>query len=127
MRSFLLAAACVAATCLIGCGGGPKVAPVTGKVLHKGQSVAPGSIIFHPDAGNTWAGERPTSMIQLDGSFTMKTYPWGDGVPPGSYKVTLEPGLAGRLRKAAYGDVKKTPWTLDVPAEGVKDQLFEVK
>ena len=57
----------------------------------------------------------------------MRTYPFGDGVPPGSYKVTLSPELANRLKLPDYGDAAKTPWKLDVPESGVPDRTFEAK
>ncbi|MGL4551438.1 MAG: hypothetical protein ACRC33_09645 [Gemmataceae bacterium] len=123
--TFLLAAAL--AGCAAGCGGGPKVAPVTGTVTHKGQPLTAGSIVFHPAAGNGWAGEPPSSVLQMDGRFTMKTYPHGEGVPPGSYQVTLVPALAARVGRPEYGDPKRTPWTIEVPDAGVKDKPFEVK
>jgi hypothetical protein len=124
MRFLLLAAALA---CAAGCGGKPNTAPVTGKVLHKGQGVTAGSIWFHAAGGNPWQGEKPSCQLQLDGGFMMRTYPYGDGVPPGSYKVTLSPELAGRIGKPTYGDPAKTPWSIDVPAGGVADARFEVR
>ena len=90
-----------------GCGGGdrPKLVTVTGKV--------PACI-----------GER---SALLRSSFAMKTYPHGDGAPPGSYRVTLSPELANRIRLPQYADPAKTPLRIDVPDAGVKDHTFEVK
>src|SRR5262245_14718577 len=98
MRWLFLAATIVAAT-LCGCGGGPKLVSVTGKVIQKGTGLSAGVINLHPAAGNTWAGQPPTSQLQLDGSFTLATYPHGNGVPPGAWKATLSPSLAGRIGK----------------------------
>ena len=73
-----------------GCSGDrPKLVAAAGKVTYKGQPLTAGSIIFHPDAGNSYQKDRPSSLLQLDGSFTMKTFPFGDGVPPGQYKACL--------------------------------------
>lgn len=125
MRTILLAA--LAASVLPGCGGGPKLAPVTGKVLYKGKGLTAGSIYLYPDEGNAWQGDRPSSVLQLDGSFTMGTHPHGPGVPPGKYKVLLGPPLASRLGKPEYASEANPPWRLEVPDEGANDVVFEVK
>jgi hypothetical protein len=117
----------LAPPCVGGCGSKPKLVPVTGKVVHKGNGLTAGSIWFHPGDGNPWTGEKPGGQLQLDGSFTMRTYPHGDGVPPGAYKVTLTPELANRVRRPDYANPAKTPLRLEVPDAGVKDQVFEVK
>ena len=125
-------AALLLGVAVIGCGSSdkPKLAPVTGKVVNaakKGEAVTAGSIYFTPDAGNAYQGKEPGSLLQVDGTFTMKTYPHGEGVPPGVYKVTLDRGLAGRMNKPEYGDATKTPLKVVVPDEGLKDHVFEVK
>jgi hypothetical protein len=101
--------------------------PVTGTVTHNGKPLTAGSIIFHPGAGNSYQKDRPSSLLQLDGSFTMKTFPFGDGVPPGAYKVTLAPELANRIGRPNYAQADKTPWSVTVPDAGLSDQVFEVK
>lgn len=113
---------------LAGCGGeeAPKLVGVTGKVVHGEKAVTAGSIIFHPIAGNAYMEDNPSSLLQLDGSFTMKTFPFGEGVSPGSYKVTLAPEVAARVKQPRYGDPKTTPWEITVPETGLKGQLFEV-
>jgi hypothetical protein len=111
-----------------GCGGDrPKLVPVTGKVVHHGKALTAGSVWLHADAGNPYAGEKPSCQLALDGSFVIRTYPYGEGAPPGPYKVTLSPELANRIRLPAYSDPAKTPLRLDVPDAGVKDHVFEVK
>jgi hypothetical protein len=120
---------CVIALTVSGCGGppAPLMVPVTGKVLNNGQPVTAGAIYLHPDAANSYQNDKPSSLLQTDGSFTIKTYPFGEGVPPGQYRVTLAPELAARMKKPVYSQVEKTPWTLDVPEAGVRDHLFEVR
>jgi hypothetical protein len=105
----------------------PKLVSVTGKVTHNGKGLTAGSIIFHPDAGNAYQKDRPSSLLQLDGSFTMKTFPFGEGVPLGTYKVTLAPELANRIGKPEYASADKTPWSVTVPDGGLPDKVFEVK
>ena len=112
---------------LAGCSNRPKLVSVTGKLVQDGKGLTGGNIWFHPAEGNPYKGEKPSCQLQLDGSFVMRTYPWGNGVPPGSYKVTLAPELASRINRPAYSDPARTPLTLDVPDSGVADKVFEVK
>jgi hypothetical protein len=122
--AYLLAAALAVAGCA---DKKPKLVPVVGKVVYKGQALTAGSIWFHPDAANSVQSEKSSCQLGEDGSFTMRTYPHGDGVPPGAYKVTLSPELANRIKMSAYSDPAKTPWKLDVPDGGILNQVFEVK
>lgn len=113
---------------LTGCGGEkPKLVTASGKVTHKGQPLTAGNIVFHPDSGNSYTKDAPSSQLQLDGAFSMKTFPFGDGLPPGKYKATLSPDLANRIRKPQYADRDKTPWVIDVPDSGFTDKVLEVK
>jgi hypothetical protein len=110
-----------------GCASKPKTVAVTGKVMHNGKGLTAGSIWFHATSDNPWQGEKPSCQLDADGNFTMRTYPHGQGVPPGSYKVTLSPELATRIGRPEYGDASKTPLSIDVPDTGVADKVFEVK
>jgi hypothetical protein len=112
-----------------GCGNPsvPKLVQATGTVTHEGKGLTAGSIYFHPAAENSYKDDNPSSLLQTDGSFTMKTYPFGDGVAPGKYKVTLAPQLASRINKPEYGKVEMTPWEVEVPEGGVQGLMLEVK
>ena len=128
MRTLCRILAAFLGVAVVGCGPDkPKLVTVTGKVVFKNEPLTAGSIWFVPDAGNAYQGEKPSCQLQLDGSFTMRTYPFGDGVPPGAYKVMLSPELANRIKKPEYGDAAKTPLTLTVPDVGVRDHVIEVK
>ncbi len=98
-----------------------------GKVIMNGQPVTAGAIIMHPDATNNYQNDKPSSLLQLDGSFTIKTYPFGEGVPPGGYHVTLAAELATRIEHPEYGNTNETPWRIEVPVTGIAEQVFEVK
>jgi hypothetical protein len=66
-----------------GCGGGPKTAPVTGKVTYRGQPLQFGSVMFQPDTGPV-----AKAKIESDGTFTLST----DGKPGavlGKHKVRV--------------------------------------
>lgn len=128
--SWVLGICSLAISLSLGCSRAPEpplMVSVTGKVQANGEPVTAGAIYFHPDETNSFQADKPSSLLQLDGSFSVKTYPFGDGVPPGEYKVTLSPELASRLKKAKYGNPSQTPWTIEVTYEGVKDHVFEVK
>lgn len=91
-----------------------------------GKPLTAGAIIFHPDATNPFQDDKPSSLLQIDGSFSIKTYPFGEGVPPGKYQVTLAPELASRIQQPDLGDPQKTPWKVEVPSEGIRDRVFDV-
>jgi len=114
---------------LVGCSASdkPKLVMVTGTVMMDGKGLTAGSINFHPAATNSFVKDKPSSLLQLDGSFSVKTFPFGDGVPPGSYKVTLAPELATRISRPQYGKPETTPWSIDVPDSGIARQEFVVK
>ena len=114
---------------VMGCAGEPppKLVPVTGKVMMDGKPLTAGSISFHPDTSNSFQKDNPSSVLQVDGSFKMATYPFGEGVSPGKYKVTVSAELANRVKKPQFGRVDKTPWSIEVPESGVTDHTFEVK
>jgi len=109
------------------CESKPRLVPVTGKVVMQDKPLTAGNIFLHPDGSNDYQKDRPSSQLQLDGSFTIKTFPFGEGVPPGKYKVTLSPDLAGRIQRPGYADPSRTPWLLKVTSSGLKDQVFEIK
>jgi len=112
---------------LAGCDDGrPVLVEATGRVLLRGAGVTAGSIVFHPDAGNAFQVDAPSSQLQLDGSFLMQTYPWGEGVAVGRYRVILSPQLAARLGLAEYSDPTKSPLQVDVTADGLRGHVIEL-
>lgn len=75
---------CLATVVLAGCDRGPKLAPVTGKVLYNGKPLEFGSVMFQPPSGQPAVGE-----IQADGTFTLSTFQLNDGAVVGSHKVRI--------------------------------------
>lgn len=124
-----LALTCLLTTSLAICGCGepkPTLVSVTGKVTKDGQTVTAGSIYLHAASSEAYQKDSPSSMLQLDGSFSIKTFPFGDGVPPGDYKVTLSPELATRLKLPTLGKAAETPLTIRIPPEGLSNWLIEL-
>ena len=112
---------------LLGCGERPpKLVVVEGKVLSEGEPVTAGSIIFHPAQENAYTRDNPSSLLQLDGGFSMKTFPFGEGVSPGDYTITLSPEVAQRLSLLDYANQEKSPLRIHVPNEGVKDFVIQL-
>jgi hypothetical protein len=116
---------------LAGCAGsdgsGPKLAPVTGRVVFKNEAVTAASIYFIPDAEKGNRGDMASAVLQTDGSFTMETYPKGAGVIPGAYKVTFDLGRRTEKELQPYRDVKTTPLSIDVPETGIEGRVIELK
>lgn len=113
-----------------GCGQGaskPNLAPVRGRVIFKEQAVTAADIYFLPDAAKHNEGSMATSVLQLDGSFALTTYPHGEGAMPGAYKVTLALGRRPEKELDKYRRVETTPLEYTVPAEGLTDLLIELK
>jgi hypothetical protein len=67
-----------------GCNRGPKMAPVTGKVLYNGRPLEFGTVTFQPPSG-----QPAQSDIQSDGTFTLSTYRLNDGAVVGTHKVRI--------------------------------------
>jgi hypothetical protein len=74
---------------LLAAGCGPRLCRVHGKVtLEDGTPVTKGLVVFEA------VGGQPVSArgeIQADGSYQLSTHRPGDGVPPGRYRVLINP------------------------------------
>jgi hypothetical protein len=83
-QSKTLAGLLLVAAAVAGCNHGPKMAPVTGKVLYNGKALEFGVITFQPPSGQPAQG-----VIQSDGAFTLSTYKLNDGAVVGTHKVRI--------------------------------------
>ena len=68
---------------LNGCGG-PKIVPIEGKVLHNGEPLKFGSVMFQPPSGQPARGR-----IQPDGTFSLSALHAGDGATVGVNQVRV--------------------------------------
>lgn len=108
----LTLAAAVAA--LAGCADdGPKLYPVTGKVLVGDTPAEHATVVFHPVGGAGPDAVKPRGTVGADGTYTLTTHTAGDGAPAGEYRVTVEWWLSG-MKKASDQD---TPPTNRLPAK----------
>jgi hypothetical protein len=127
-RSILLTTLSLISILASSCSNKPRLVRVQGKVIFKEAPLTGGSIWFQPDStkGNT-AGEKASCQLALDGSFEMRTYPYGGGVRPGAYKVTLAPELANRIGAPKHAQPHTTPIEIVVPDEGMSDLVITIK
>ena len=68
-----------------GCDGLPARVPVSGKVTVGGEALKCGSITFYATAGGRPGG----ATLAEDGSYSVTMYKPDDGLPPGTYTVTV--------------------------------------
>jgi len=74
----------VVGTCLLGCGGPPDIAPVSGVVTVEGTAVEGVQILFMPK------GKRPASaQTDADGRYHLSTFKENDGAMLGEHAVTI--------------------------------------
>ena len=88
MARFCVSVSCALAAAVVlmaGCGDGPHVVPVEGKVqFADGEPLPFGSVMFQPPAGKPARG-----IIQSDGTFEMTTETEGDGAVVGMNLVRI--------------------------------------
>src|SRR4051812_25342786 len=78
-------------TFLSGCGG-PKLAPVKGRVMWNGKPVAQAHLSFSPvakDEANREPGKPATGFTDADGNFVLSTYRPLDGAQVGEHRVVI--------------------------------------
>ena len=83
----LIAAACAIAGC--GPGNGLTMGRVSGLVTYNGQPVEFGEVLFLPDSEKGNSGVPSMGQIGKDGTYTMSTQDFGDGVIAGYHKVGI--------------------------------------
>lgn len=104
----------------------PVLVPANGKIIFKGKPLTAGSIYFHPAATNKYTNDNPSSILMEDGSFSMKTFPYGEGISPGKYTITLAPQLASRITRPDLSDPSRSKLSITVPEEGMKNLMINV-
>ena len=88
-RSARLGTLAALAVAFAGCSdGGPKLYRVTGQVFYEDKPAEGATVVFHPVNA---AGEAllPGGTVGKDGTFTLNTYPHGEGAPEGEYVVLV--------------------------------------
>jgi hypothetical protein len=74
-----------------GCGNPAGLAPVSGKVLYRGEPAA-GAVVYFHEEGNAGGPHLPVpvGIAQDDGSFFLSSDTLGKGARPGKYAVFVE-------------------------------------
>jgi hypothetical protein len=137
VRVALALSVLMAAGCKEDNGSRKETFPVTGVVLVDGQPASQVQVTLHDVKGMDAAQPTLTSgFTNDDGTFSLTTYEFGDGVPAGEYKVTF---LWGQLNMVSmqyggpdklndrYNNPDKTPFQVKVekgkPADMGKIEL----
>lgn len=115
-----------------GCGGGPKVVPVSGKATAEGESLAGFAVTFIPDAAKGHHARVDCSArIGPDGRYALRTddgFAQTKGAPLGWYKVTISsPDDKAIPVHKKYTDFNKTDLAIEVvanPEPGAYDLKF---
>jgi hypothetical protein len=76
-----------------GCGGDAvpgtlKTFPATGTITLDGKAFGPARLVFTPASSDA---PQPTGLADASGKITLTTYVTGDGMPAGTYKVSISP------------------------------------
>lgn len=110
----------------LGCNRGPVLVPFAGGVTFHGKPVVPGAVFIEPDSGPDGAVKRASGLLQLDGSFALRTYPHGDGAMPGKYRLYLQLGQGTKPELAGFTDVTRSPLTVVIPDAGLQGYQIEL-
>jgi hypothetical protein len=102
---------------------GPKLAPVSGKVTYRDRGVSRATVQLLPDPGQADRVPTATGQTAEDGSFTLQTPPYGPGVVPGHFRVTVQ--HYGSAVPPKYANPARSSLEVTVPEEGVQD--WEIK
>jgi len=72
-----------------GCGGGPRLAPVSGQVKLDGKPLPDAQVTFRPDSKEVHPGPPSSGMTDAEGRFTLRTADGHDGAVVGPHKVRI--------------------------------------
>ena len=122
MNKYLLCLSLCLVFAISGCGGQGFV-PAGGKVTFEdGSPLSKGGIAFSTDTFMADASIKP------DGTYTLSSLKPGDGLPPGTYKVTIGASEVNDKEQTTYlvdplfADTATTPLTAEV-TKGGKNQF----
>jgi hypothetical protein len=104
----------------------PKLVPVHGVVKYQKRPLSGATICFVPDFARGNHKERQaTGQTAADGSFTLQTYPYGEGAMVGFYKVTCIV-FSGVKPPRKYRDSTLTPLAIEVKEPGEEQLLLNL-
>src|SRR5262245_20158985 len=101
------------------CSKGHQRYPVRGQFLFEGKPAPGASVVFHLVGGDLQS-PKPSGVVADDGSYSLATYPFGDGAPPGEYRVAIV-WLDGDRRREDGTIPNKLPSRYATPASSGLD------
>lgn len=123
----LTLALCLSLVASFGCkkGGLKGLVPLTGTVTLDGEPVEGATVMFAPET-KTEESRSATAITQADGSFVAMTLQPGDGVFPGTYKISVSKMTEPRSAAEVLGKKSATS-TDDKGAEGTMSDAEAAK
>lgn len=125
-KSWSLSATCLFAFAVFGAGCGrpswqAKTQPAHGEVIVNGKPADGAFVTLYPVGKDVDSRQsRPWSIVEPDGSYTLRTYELDDGAPIGEYQVTVvwrfdpsSQAVTDRLG-FAYSKPEQTPWRFTI-------------
>jgi hypothetical protein len=113
---------------LSGCGeNAPRLVPVTGKAFQGNEPLVGVIVKFVSDLSNGNQGHSAQATAGTDGSFTLETYPYGQGVMPGRYKVIFLYYSRNDMLPRKYTKFHLTPLVVEVKEGGDNNFVFNLE
>lgn len=103
----------------------PKMAPVSGKLLYRDAPVAFAMVQFDSVNGDD-KRMSATGTTGQDGAFKLKSYPHGDGIRPGRYKVSVTPYPGSSTIPELYQDMDTTTLEATIPEQGLDNLVLKL-
>jgi hypothetical protein len=116
---FILGVATLLVVCQ-GCGSSVDLAPCRGTVEYEGAPITTGKLLLTP----TQKGPPALAQLQPDGSFEVATVHLGDGIPPGTYRVTVVSDITYK-GKAAHVTIT-SPVNTSITVEAGQENVFQI-
>lgn len=104
--------------------------PIKGQVLFEGQPLRDALVVFHPPASGDSQPLRSMARTDANGYFEMSTYKEKDGVPAGSYLVSVvkqDEDTGIHLIPPMYADSASSGLRIEVREGSNEPQTFRLR
>ena len=119
-----------------GCGGGPRLVPVSGQVKLDGKPLPDAQVTFRPDSKEVHPGPPSSGMTDAEGRFTLRTADGHDGAVVGPHKVRVSVVVNNPSGDKDAPPTEKLParysgegsiLRFTVPKDGTKDAHIDLR
>jgi hypothetical protein len=119
-----------------GCGGGPRIVPVSGQVTLDGQPLADAQVVFRPDSTELNPGPASHGKTDAEGRFVLRTMDDHDGAVVGPHKVRVSVVVNNPSGDKDAPPTEKLParysgegsiLRFTVPKDGTKDAHIDLR